>query len=268
MDRGHHPGGPFRDGRIDQIREALRHFVRLVPVPSKGLGELRVAEEGKVRVVELHIAATGVAELLELFPVDLGDVGVELLEVRVRLVAHCRAAAAQQHGGRRNRLLGGALGVRFHEHEVLDLDRLPVAQLADDRESARRKGLAGHGALLVQAAHRALDGEPPGGPRPAELLYEIGVKRAAPVLAVGDRMEPHGFLKPDDIADAAVLQLVKGRRADQSLQGLFVSRAQLRHAQQAPDLVRAERRLGGLRHPHLEKASPMPVPAGVRYDGV
>src|SRR5439155_639172 len=98
--------------------------------------------------------------------------------------------------------------------EVLDLDSLPVAQLADDRESARRKGLAGHGALLVHAAHRILDGEPPRGPCPAELLYEIGVKRAAPVLAVGDRMEPHGFLKPDDIADAAVLQLVKGRRAD------------------------------------------------------
>src|SRR6266568_4641462 len=93
MNRCHHPGGPFRDGRIDQIRETLGHFIRLVPVPAEGLGEFRVAEKAKVRVVELHIAAPGIAELPELFPVDLGDVGVELLEVRVRLVAHCRAAA-------------------------------------------------------------------------------------------------------------------------------------------------------------------------------
>ena len=139
-----------------------------------------------------------------------------------------------------------------------------MAQLADDRESARGEGLAGHGSLLVQAAHRILDGQAAGGPRPAELLYEIGVKRAAPVLAVGDRVEPHGFLKPDDVADAAVLQLVKRRCADPSLQSLFVSRAQLRHAQQAPDLVGAEGRPGAVRHPHLAKASPMPVPAGVR----
>jgi len=31
---------------------------------------------------ELHIAAPGFAELPELFPVDFGDIGVELLEVR------------------------------------------------------------------------------------------------------------------------------------------------------------------------------------------
>src|SRR2546422_11566200 len=88
------------------------------------------SEKSKVRVVELHITAAGFAQLSELFPVDLRDVGVELLEVRVRLVTHCRAAAAQQHGGRRHRLLGGARRVRFHEAEAFDLDRLRVAPLA------------------------------------------------------------------------------------------------------------------------------------------
>ncbi len=99
-----------------------------------------------------------------------------------------------------------------------------------------------------------------------EFLYEIGVKRAAPVLPVGDRVQPHRFLISDDLPDAAVLQLAQRRRAEASLQGLLVSRAQLRNPQQAPDLVGAERRLRA--HPHLAKASPMPVPAGVRYEGV
>ncbi len=264
MDADHHSDGPARDDRIDQLCEALGHFIGVVPVTAESIGEFRIAEKSKVRVVELHVAAAGLAELPELFPVDAGDVGVELLEVRVRLGAHRRAAAAQQHGGRRHRLLGGALGARFHELEVFDLDRPRVAQLADDREGARSKGLAAHRSVLVQAAHRVFHGQAPGSPRSVELLYEIGVKRAAPVLPVGDRVEPDGFLKSDDVPDAVVLELAKGRGAELSLQGLFVSRPELRHAQQAPDLVGAERWLRAVRHPHLAKASPMPVPAGVR----
>src|SRR5260221_8946932 len=82
-------------------------------------------------------------------------------------------------------------------------------------------------------------------------------------------MEPHGFLEPDDAADAAVLQLVKRRCAELSLKGPFVTRAQLRHAQQAPDMVGAERRPTlAHRQLHLAKASPIPGPAGVRYQGV
>jgi len=81
--------------------------------------------------------------------------------------------------------------VRFHEPEVFDLDRLRGGRSLPTIVNARgAKRFPDHRSLLVQAALRILDVEAPGRPCSGELLDEIAVKRAAPVLAVGDRVEP------------------------------------------------------------------------------
>src|SRR5262245_45520111 len=65
-------------------------------------------------------------------------------------------------------------------------------------------------------------------------------------LAVGDRAKADLFLFPDDALDLAVLDLLECFRADLAL-GTFLPRLlEGGRAQQAADMVGAERRLGAL----------------------
>jgi hypothetical protein len=77
---------------------------------------------------------------------------------------------------------------------------------------------------------------------------EIEVPPGTAELAVGDRREPDVFLLPDDLGDLAVLDRLEVGVADLTL-GVFLARLlERRRAQQAADVIGAERRLGSLGH--------------------
>src|SRR5207237_9931866 len=153
----------------------------------------RIAEIREIRVVQLKVGAARSAELAQLLAVDSGDVGVEFREVRIRLAADRIATAAQQHGGRRNRLLCRLTGVRFQKKKILDFDGASVPELAGHLEGARAELTRGG----RQAAARV---------RPFELLDEITVEGRTAVFAVGDRVQADCFLQRDGFPYGIVLQ--------------------------------------------------------------
>jgi len=82
-----------RTTELIRFGEAFGHSSGSYPSRRKDSGELRIAEKAKF-VSSSALAATGLAELPELFAIDTCDVGVELLQVRVGLGAHCRRPRA------------------------------------------------------------------------------------------------------------------------------------------------------------------------------
>ena len=234
--------------RIDQIGKLPRVAA---PLPEDA-AQLRIAEIGKIRVVELKVRAACRGKLAQLLAVDLGDVGMELGEVRIGLAADRIAAAAQQHRRRGNGLFCDSPGVRFQKQKILDLDRASMPQLAGHLEGARPELTRGG----RQAAARV---------RAFELLDEITVEGRTPVFAVGNRVQAYRLLHRDGFLDVPVLQGPEFVSPELTGKHLLVRGPKLRRAQQAADVVGAKRRAAQV---HRAKQRPVPVSAGVRYAGV
>src|SRR5215472_12744001 len=164
-------------------------------------------------------------------PPGLARVGPELRHVRIALARDRVAPAAEvQRRGRWDAELRRLLRHRPKERKMVSHDRLRAAQLPRDR-GHRRDVLRLEIHPGRRAKHDSLD-----------LLREIEVPEIAPVLAVGDRLEPDRLLLRHHLADTAVLD--RGELAGRQLPGLRLGarRDQLGRPEKTSYLVGAERR--------------------------
>src|SRR5690606_12614376 len=126
------------------------------------------------------------------------DVREERVELRIRApVDRIPSAAKVQHRRGRNRLPRGAGRERPQELEILDFDAAvrTLDRARDDGDERR----------LVAARFGAARGEDLPELDALEAIEEVAVERLAPVLAVGDRLEPERFLHLDRLPNALVL---------------------------------------------------------------
>jgi hypothetical protein len=234
-----HVGRAPRDGRVDLLDVAQ---VLVVGVLALG-GHLRplrgVVEVREAGVVQLEVAAAEIGERAHLVGVGRGEVRPELLDVRVdALVDRRRAAAVVDHARRRDRQLRDGVGGLLREEAVgVGEDRLLESHLPGDGESGR-----GERPLALRVDHPHTD-LLVGLRDAAELVDEVHVPRRAAVLAVGGRLQADLLLHGHGVADGVVLDLAQpvgvqgagGEALPRLEQGLG--------AEQAPDVVGAERRL-------------------------
>ena len=136
----------------------------------------------------------------------------------------------------------------LQELERVAEDRLRDAELPVD---VQRRGRELDVALLVVE----LDGDVAGFLRDAvELVDEVHVPRLAAELAVGRGLQADLLLLAHDLADRVVFDRAQRRRVDATVREVVARLQELRRAEQAADVVGAERRLrprarcnGGLR---------------------
>src|SRR5581483_9978102 len=94
-----------------------------------------------------------------------------------------------------------------------------------------------------------------------ETPEEIEMPPRAAEFAVGDRLQTDLLLAPDDPLDLAVLDRLEFGRRDVALGALLARLLQRRGAQQAADVIGAERRLGALSHDCFLLSIGMPAKA-------
>src|SRR6185437_8969749 len=114
-------------------------------------------------------------------------------------------------------------------HRMLACD----AQLVDDARALGTRRGAGEGDAFLHDVTLA-----------AEAPQEIEMPPGAAKLAVGDRFEAELFLFLDDALDLAVLDRLETRGVERALAERGARLFQRGGAQQAADVVGAERRLG------------------------
>ena len=239
MDADRHAGRTVLDRLVDEPRVAAGQLVGIVAAAARAFAQLRIAQIGEVRVIELEIGAAGLPERFDLVAIALGDVRVEALHVRVGVLADGAAPAAEmQHGRRRDRHLGQALGDRLQKIEVGELDRLRMAQLSCHVQHGRSH------ADLVAAGRMKTGSDSASHFDAFDLLQKVDVEIGAAVLAVGDALQPQILLEPDDGANRAVFDCAQIRFGDGALLMLFARLQQFLRTQKAADVVRAERRGG------------------------
>ena len=209
------------------------------------LGALRrVVEVGQRGVVELQVGAAESAQAGDLVGVGGGQVGPELLDVGVdRRVEHGGAAAVVHHVRRRDRLLGHGRGhLRLGEREVLAEDGAVQVDLAVD---VQRGGRALDVARRVMELHFQVAGRLG---HAAEGIDEVHVPGGAAELPVGGRLQAHLLLHPHRLGDLHVLDGPQVSRRDPAGGEVVAGLVQARRAQQAANVVGAERRAGSAGH--------------------
>ena len=241
-------GGNIRHRDVDQVAVDLAELLGIVAAIAHLLAVLLVAQHRDEHLVELEIAAAGVGERAHGLAVSLPDIVEEAVEVRVgRLVDRRRRRAAVDRGRRRNGDLRRDLGVVGDELVMLDHRMAGEADLAGHLDAFgarlhRREGDASR-------HHVALDA--------VEAPEEIEMPPRAAELAVGHGLQADLFLALDDAFDLAVFDRLEVGRRNLALGALRARLAQRGRAQQAADVVGAERWLGALLHsclPHTSSA--------------
>ena len=146
-----------------------------------------------------------------------------------------------QHRGRRDAHFRRALGHRFEEVEIRDLDRLDVTQLAGDMQHRRRE---------IDVAFRAVkvSGESAAGLDSVELLEEIDMEIGPAELPVGDALDAGVLLHTHNVGDGAILDCTELRFGDLTVPEALARSEELRRTQKAPDVIGAKRRLGAQAH--------------------
>jgi hypothetical protein len=230
------------DGRVDELRVVARQVIGIEPAAARGLAHLRVAEVGEVGVVELQVGEACIAQLLDLLAVGGGDIVEECVEIRVCGLADAFAPAAEmQHRGRGDRNLRRPGGDRLEELEILELDRLCMLHLAGDLQHRRCEA-------HVAALGVELRGEAGVRLHAVQLLEEVDVEVLAAEFSVRDPVQAEAFLELHDVADRLVLDLAKLGLGDLALAELFACVDHRLRAQEAADVVGAERRLVACGH--------------------
>ena len=143
------------------------------------------------------------------------------------------------HVGRRDGLLGhGRAHVLPQEGEVLPEDRVRQMHLAADAQRGRRPfdGAGRVGELDRELAGRRGD--------PAQLVDEVHMPGGAAELPVGGGLQAYLLLHPHGLDDLLVLDLPQLRGRDPARREVLARPVQARRAQQAADVVGAERRAG------------------------
>jgi hypothetical protein len=215
----------------------MRHVVRVLAALLRLRPNLRIAEVGEIRVVELDVAAPGAVERRDLLPIDPREVFEELVEVGIRRDVDPLPTAPEMHH-RRGRD-GDLWRLRRDGLQELEVSRLNVLYVAK---------LACHGDAWGCEVDRAglgpeFRGDAARDGNTGELLEKVHVKKRTPELAVGDALQPDGFLFLHHIANRFVFdgtQLFFGDFA------ALKTSARVFHSlwtEQTADLVGAERRI-------------------------
>ena len=82
-----HAFGAVGDRGIDELCVAARQLIGIVAALLGAFAQLRIAQVREVRIVELNVGAARFAERFELVPIARRDVGVERLEIGIRVLA-------------------------------------------------------------------------------------------------------------------------------------------------------------------------------------
>src|SRR5262249_2956162 len=170
----------------------------------------------------------GRAEIVE----DGVAVGIGGLRDRARLETEVHHARARDRHLRRDP------GVGLEKPEMLQHGVIGEADLAGD---ANALGLGLH-PLELDAVAELVDLDA------VEHAEEIEMPPGAAKLAVGREVKPDFLLLPDDLLDLPVLDLLERGVTDRALLVLFARFLERRRAQEAADMIGAERRLGSF-HP-------------------
>ena len=227
-------------GGVHQVGIDVQQPVRIVAAAAQVVALRLVAEIGHVDLVELQVGAARFAEGAHRLGVGLSEIGEERLHLGIgRLLDRLTAAAIMQRRRRRDGHLGHRLGHRLQVLEVVDHGmRGREVDLAVHMQAL---GL-GLRALELQALRHAHQFDA------VEMAEEIVVPPRAPELAVGHRLQADRFLPGHELADLGILDRLQPGRRDLA-GGAFGARLlDRRAAQQASDLVGAERRFAAL-HP-------------------
>ena len=238
------PGGLVLDRGVDLADVAVVQVLGVFAAAGD-LGALGgVVEVGQAGVVELQVGAAQGAEPGDLVGVGGGQVGPELLDVGVdRRVQHGRAAAVVDHVRRRDRLLGhggGHLGLQ--EREVIAEDRLGQMDLAADVQRGR-------GPLDVSRRVGELDLDVTRGlGDAAEGVDEVHVPGGPAEFPVGGGLQADLLLHAHRLADLLILDRAQLGGRDLACGEVVAGLEQPRRAQQAADVVGAERGAGPTGH--------------------
>ncbi len=196
---------------------------RLVEGPPLGVDQQRV-----VGCVQLDVGAPEALQLAHLVDEHPCHSAHEVVEARVGLPRALGIPEVGEQAGARKRDLGGPVGDRPEEGELLGRERAAALQRphhghlvrALDRLVAELVGVP----LAPQPgvdAHslKAVDG-----------LAQLGLERLAAVLTVAEHGQAHLFLHSHDVANCVILSGLQAGWGIPSLQ-------QLRRAQQAPHML-------------------------------
>ena len=204
------------------------------------------AKIGPHCVVELQVAAAGVVERLDRLLVGLPEIVEETVEIGIDLLLDAALGQAEmQHRRRRDGHLRHDLGMGLEKLEVLEHGVVGESDLAHDAQ-ALRLGL--HAAELdALVALVQLDA--------VQHPEEVEVPPGAAKLAVGGERKPELLLLLDDLLDLAVLDRLELGRRDRALFALGARLLERRGAQEAADMIGAERRLGSFHRRLLRQSS-------------
>ncbi len=235
------PGRAGRQRVVDQADVAPGERVRILATRPHLGAHSRVTIAGQRGVVQLDGPAAQRHQVPELGLVDRDEVRVVALDVRVDRGVHARRAEEEVHhvrrGNRHPRDAGG--------HRVPEEAKLPGRDLARAPERRARVGRREHAPLagVVAEAERGL-------PEP-EALDRIDEARrppASPELPVGHGPEAEPLLKGNDLANALVLDGAEPLGGERAAPDLARGREETLRAQEAPDVLGAERPRAGGRH--------------------
>ena len=238
MDADGHVLGALADGGVDDVDALLGELGGGLAVAVGGLlAHLLIAEVGQVGVVQLDEAAAGGVQVVELGLVGLGNVFEEGIEGGVGVGVDGVASAAEvHHGGRGDAHLGGdglvgahGLDLLVDVVEVVDLDRVRVAKLADNDKTGRGHAVRGHVGGGDMAA--LLD--------TGQVLQEVDVEPLAAVFTVGHGLEAVLDLLPDDGSNVLILDLAELLGGRGLALDLFTGLEDSLGAEEGPDVVRA-----------------------------
>ena len=142
-----HVGRLAGDRGVEQLRIGFRQRRRILADIGDLAAQLRIAQIGEIDLVDLQIAAAGGGEVADFRAIDVRQIVVEFIHLRIGLGIDRLAAAAEMHDGRRrNGDLRLGLGDGFQELEIVDEDAAwgatacpPLAATAASDRACRRR---------------------------------------------------------------------------------------------------------------------------------
>ena len=215
---------------------AVDQTLGVLALDAQALAHVGVAQHRERHFVELEVAGAARGEVGDLLAIDGDQIGEELLGVGIGARVDPGGAAPEVHRRRRRqRDLRRAPRRAREEVELGARDRAAPRQPAGGVR--RQERLLGAG-LVAEREARGLGGHA------VDAIDEARPVRGAAELAVGDRFEPGLLLQRHRVADGAVLDRLELVVGETVLAPGAVRLAQLGRAQQAADVIGAERRAG------------------------
>ena len=235
----HHVIGTPLNGRVDQIGVDAREFFRVIAPVLQNLPLFRVAQVGEIHLVQLQIATSQIRKSMDGTVVCAAEVGVEITHFGIDGLADSRPPSAemQDAGGRdRHFRSNGWTDMVPQKPEVVQ-HRMPVeTELPHNPHALRLRCNTFESDSLCGGIALA----------PFQAFQEVKMPHRAAEFPVCGGTQPNSSLFGDQGLDRGVLGLPQLFPRDFLPLPLFAGGTQFRTAQQAADMVGAERSFGSL----------------------